>query len=120
MVLSVQKAQSLGEVEIVVGVFNAGSVLKEGAFVPARIALPAKEGTPSIPKSSLLRTAEGTFAYVVNGDAYLRTPVKLGAEGEEWIEVADGLLAGDEVVTKPVETLWLIELRATKGGGHSH
>ena len=36
------------------------------------------------------------------------------------VEITDGLLAGDQVVTKPVETLWLIELRATKGGGHSH
>lgn len=24
------------------------------------------------------------------------------------------------VVTEPVQSLWLIELRATKGGGHSH
>ena len=30
------------------------------------------------------------------------------------------LLAGDQIVVKPVQTLWLIELRATKGGGHSH
>jgi len=37
-----------------------------------------------------------------------------------WVEIVDGLLAGDAVVTKPVQTLWLIELRATKGGGHSH
>jgi hypothetical protein len=30
------------------------------------------------------------------------------------------LLEGDTVVTRPVQTLYLIELRATKGGGHSH
>jgi multidrug efflux pump subunit AcrA (membrane-fusion protein) len=120
VVLAVQKAQALGEVEIVVGAFNAGSIVKDGEFVPARISLPPKEAVPSIPKSSLLRTAEGTFTYVVNGEAYLRTPVKPGSEADGWVEVTDGLLPGDEVVTKPVETLWLIELRATKGGGHSH
>jgi multidrug efflux pump subunit AcrA (membrane-fusion protein) len=44
----------------------------------------------------------------------------VGSEADGWVEITDGLLAGDQVVTKPVQTLWLIELRATKGGGHSH
>jgi len=75
---------------------------------------------PSIPRSALLRSAGGTFAYVVNGGAYLRTAVVVGAESADHLEVVEGLYAGDEVVTHPVEQLWLIELRATKGGGHSH
>ncbi len=73
-----------------------------------------------VPQSALLRTSEGTFVYAVNGDAYFRTAVKVGTEADGWVEITDGLLAGDAVVTKPVQTLWLIELRATKGGGHSH
>lgn len=120
IVLAVQKALALGESEIVVGISNAATVLKEGEFVPARISLPRNDPVPVIPKGALLRTAEGTFAYVVNGDAYLRTPIKTGSEAEGWVEVTDGILPGDQVVTKPVQTLWLIELRATKGGGHSH
>lgn len=74
----------------------------------------------AIPKGALLRSASGTFVYVVNGGTYLRTAVVTGAESEDSFEVVDGLYAGDEVVTHPVEQLWLIELRATKGGGHSH
>jgi multidrug efflux pump subunit AcrA (membrane-fusion protein) len=46
--------------------------------------------------------------------------VKTGSEADGKIEITDGLFQGDQVVAKPVETLWLIELRATKGGGHSH
>lgn len=73
-----------------------------------------------IPTSAVLDTAYGPFAYVVNGHAYLRTAVRLGAREGGLVEVLDGLYSGDEVVTRPVETLYLIELRATKGGGHSH
>jgi len=120
VVLAVQKALALGESEIIVGISNATTALMAGEFVPARISLPRDEAVTAIPQSAVLRTSEGTFVYVVNGDAYFRTAVKVGAEADDWVEITDGLLAGDQVVTKPVETLWLIELRATKGGGHSH
>lgn len=120
VVFAVQKALALGESEIVVGVSNATAALKPGEFVPARIHLARDEAVASVPSSALLRTAEGTFVYAVNGDAYFRTAVKTGVEADGWVEISEGLLPGDQVVTKPVETLWLIELRATKGGGHSH
>ena len=120
VVLAVQKALALGESEIVIGVSNATPLLKPGEFVPARINLPRDAAVAAIPQSAILRTSEGTFVYAVNGDAYFRTAVKIGTDADGWVEITDGLLAGDQVVTKPVETLWLIELRATKGGGHSH
>ena len=120
VVVAVQKALALGESEIVVGVSNASATLKSGEFVTATISLPREEAVTVVLRSAVLRTSEGTFVYAANGDAYLRTPVKTGSEADGWLEITDGLLAGDQVVTKPVETLWLIELRATKGGGHSH
>jgi hypothetical protein len=120
VVLAVQKALALGESEVVVGVSNATAALKAGEFVPARINLPRDEAVTAIPQSAVLSTSEGMFVYAVNGDAYFRTAVKVGTEADGWVEITDGLLAGDQVVTKPVQTLWLIELRATKGGGHSH
>lgn len=120
VVLAVQKALALGESEVVIGISNATAAIKSGEFIPARINLPRAESVPAIPQSALLRTSEGTFVYAVNGDAFFRTAVKTGSEADGWVEITDGLLAGDQVVTKPVQTLWLIELRATKGGGHSH
>ncbi len=120
VVVAVQKAMALGETEIVVGVSNAAAVLKSGEFLSAVINLPREELVTAIPKSAVLRTSEGTFVYTVNGKAFFRTAVKTGTEANGFVEITDGLLAGDRVVTKPVETLWLIELRATKGGGHSH
>lgn len=119
-ILSVDKTLTLGESEVVVGIFNATTKMKEGTFIPARIKVPRNEAVTVVPESALLRTAEGTFVYAVNGSFFYRTPVRAEPASGGWIAIADGLLAGDEVVTKPVETLWLIELRATKGGGHSH
>lgn len=120
VVLSVRQAQGLGETEIIIGVSNAAAALKPGEFLPARIELPREEAVPVVPRTALIRAADGAFVYVVNGDAYFRAEVQTGAETDGWVEITDGLLAGDQVVTTPVQTLWLIELRAAKGGGHSH
>ena len=119
-VLAVEPALALGETEVVVGLTNATEKVKPGEFLSAVITRPRDNTVMVIPRSALLRTAEGTFVYTVNGDAYMRTAVKIGTEADGKLEITDGLLAGDSVVTKPVETLWLVELRATKGGGHSH
>ncbi len=119
-VVAVQEPLAHGEIEIIVGVTTPGSQLKDGEFVRATISVPRTETVTVIPSSALLRTAEGTYVYVVNGDAYYRTAVIVGSITNEKIEITDGLYAGDQVVKKPVETLWIIELRATKGGGHSH
>ena len=93
-----------------VGEFVSGSVIESGA----------EETVLTIPRSAVLETATGKFAFVQNGDYLLRTPITTGAESAEYAEITDGIYAGDVVATKPVETLYLIELRATKGGGHSH
>jgi len=119
-VVAVQEPLTHGEIEIIVGVTTAGSNLKDGEFVSATISVPRNEPVTVIPGSALLRTAEGTYVYAVNGDAYYRTRVTVGGSADGKIEITDGLYAGDQVVAKPVETLWIIELRATKGGGHSH
>ena len=74
----------------------------------------------AVPRSALLRTPAGAFVYVANGANLLRTAVKPGAEDGAYVEILDGLYAGDVVATDGVEQLWLTELRLTKGGGHCH
>jgi hypothetical protein len=120
IVLGVNRSLAIGDAEVVVGITNAGAKLKPGEFLSATVAIPRDQSVAVVPKSAVLRSAEGSFVYTLNGDAYFRTAVKTGAEAEELVEITDGLHAGDAVVTEPVEKLWLIELRATKGGGQSH
>ena len=74
----------------------------------------------AIPRRAVLDGATGTFVYVVNGEFYLRTAVKLGARSADDVEITDGLYSGDSVIVSAVDQLWLAELRLTKGGGHSH
>ncbi len=116
VILSKMVASNPGESEIVIGVPNAAAVFQPGDFIAANVTFPSREEVTAIPQAALLRTVEGAFVYTVNGEAYFRTPVKLGAASGGWVEILDGLLAGDQVVTKGVEGLWLIELRATKAG----
>lgn len=98
---------------------DASATHQLGDFVALALAL---EPTPvlTVPRSAVLDGATDTFVYVVNRDAYLRTPVKVGARSADFIEITDGLSAGDVVVVAPVDQLWLTELRLSKGGGHSH
>lgn len=107
---------ALTQVEIVLELPGTPAV---GSTVSLTLRGPARQGT-AVPKAALLRTATGAFVYVVNGAHLLRTPVKTGANDGEYIEILDGLYAGDVIATAAVEQLWLTELRLTKGGGHSH
>jgi len=117
-ILAIQRelSSAVTQVEIVFAVAGKPPV---GSTISLTLRGPATTGT-AVPRSALLRTATGTFVYVVNGANLLRTPVKSGANDGEYIEILDGLYAGDVVATAGVEQLWLTELRLTKGGGHSH
>jgi len=90
-----------------------------GDSVRLRLAGKQKE-TTVIPAAAVLQTVYGNFAYVQNGRAFLRTAIQTGDREGNRVEILDGLYSGDVVAASAVETLYLIELRATKGGGHSH
>lgn len=69
-----------------------------------------------VPKSAVLNTTAGKLVFVENGGHYKRTAVKEGRVFGDVVEITDGVYEGDEVVTDAAQTLWLIELRAVKGG----
>ena len=110
-------ASVTGEADLILSLDSKQAV---GDFVSLTLTSENNEPAVVVPKSALLRTTEGTFVYVLNGKSFLRTAVKLGRTFPDQVEIADGLYAGDSVVSRPVEQLWLTELRFTKGGGHSH
>ena len=105
------------QAEVVVEIPIAGTVPALGTFFTATIISTNKESVTTIPRSALLRAAQGDFVYVVNGERLMRTPVTVGDDTEGFVQIKDGLYAGDKVVVKPVQTLWLTELRLTKAGG---
>lgn len=111
----------LGKVEVLIELPDPKASLTVGSFVNMQI-LDEKESRKAltIPASAVLQTANGVFAFVQNGSHLLRTEIKIGAKSKDHVEVVEGLYEGDTIAVKPVEALYLIELRATKGGGHSH
>lgn len=90
--------------------------LRAGSFVTVVAPVGGETDVVSVPRPALLRTAEGEFVYTVSGDHFVRTPVKVGAMNDEYVEVTDGLYAGDKVVVNPVMSLWMAELQSIRGG----
>lgn len=105
--------QSLGDFEVAV---ETAAPTETGERILATFRAPAGEAVASVPRGALLKTAEGNFVYAVNGEFYVRTPVKVGAVSDEHAEITDGLYAGDQIVTSPVMSLWLAELQILRGG----
>jgi hypothetical protein len=104
---------ALGDYEITI---TTAQPLTIGARLKATFHAPAGDAVAAIPRSALLKTAEGTFVYAVNGAFYVRTPVKTGAMNDALVEITDGLYSGDQIVTTPVMSLWLAELQVLRGG----
>lgn len=103
----------LGDYELIIATVQPLAI---GARLKATFRAPAVDPVPVIPQSALLKTAEGTFVYAVNGPFYVRTPVKTGAMDGTLVEIADGLYSGDQVVTTPVMSLWMAELQVLRAG----
>ena len=78
--------------------------------------IPTAGSVTTVPASALLKTAEGSFVYTVNGQFYVRTPVKTGLANDKLVEITDGLYSGDQIVTTPVMSLWMAELQVLRGG----
>jgi RND family efflux transporter MFP subunit len=88
-----------------VRVRNPERLLKVGMFAQARIALEEKRGVLVVPPSSVSKTEEGTTVYVVSGEEATRTPVKIGLETPEAVEVLSGVKEGQKVLTSAIHGL---------------
>jgi multidrug efflux pump subunit AcrA (membrane-fusion protein) len=116
MRLDAQMAKVSGFVEALVEFDDAENLFRIGTFLETMITFDAGEKVIAVPRSALLRTTEGDFVYAVSEKYLFRTPVKVGADDAEFVEIKDGLFSGDEVALEPVMLLWLAELAALKGG----
>ena len=114
-VKSIEKPAHTGLVDTEV-IVALDKPLNEATEVNASIQLPEAEATASIPRSALLKTAEGYFVYAKNGNYFFRMGVTVGAMNDNHVEITEGLFSGDEVVTTPVMSLWMAELQVLRGG----
>ena len=103
----------LGDLEVTV---TTTDTLSPGSQLKGTVEIPANGSVAAVPISALLKTAEGSFVYTVNGSFYVRSPVKTGVSNDQFVEITDGLYSGDEIVTTPVMSLWMAELQVLRGG----
>lgn len=108
-------------------VANPGGKLRPGMFVDVALVDPhgVDEGVQAaslvVPESALVRDSEETAVFVASGERrFQRRAVQVGRRAGSWVEILDGLTAGEEVV---VEGAFLLKSAAAKesmGGGHAH
>lgn len=119
--IDLAQAPVLGKAEVLLEIPDGARTLEVGEFVEMKAPVGnSSRMLVSIPRSAVLETSTGTHVFVRNGRHLLRTEIKTGAGNNDYVEVTEGLYDGDVIAVRPVEALYLIELRATKGGGHCH
>ena len=79
--------------------------LKIGMFAQARIGLSEKKGVLVVPPSAVSKGDEGAAVYVVSGEEAVRTPVKIGLETPEAVELLSGVKEGQRVLTSGIHGL---------------
>lgn len=113
-----EKSSSLspGQLEALIEVDDAEGRFPMGSSLLVVFSAEGARTALVVPESAIVPGAAGAFVYTVNGEHFIRTLVKLGVAAHGGVEVTDGLYAGDVIVAKAVDSLWLIELCALKGG----
>ena len=82
----------------VVCAFEGGGLLQPGMFGRIRINYDQRASALVIPRAALLEDGGQPAAYRVREGKAARVPLTLGYSEGEWVEVRDGLAAGDAVV----------------------
>jgi Cu(I)/Ag(I) efflux system membrane fusion protein len=88
-----------------VAVENPERLLKVGMFAEVRVALSRKPGALSVPPAALVRGEGGAAVYAVEGETATRTPVKVGLETAEAVELLSGVKEGQTVLVSSVHGL---------------
>jgi RND family efflux transporter MFP subunit len=84
---------------------NRGGELRAGMYGRAAIVTGIHAGALTVPVSAVQLSNGRSFVYALQGDKVQRREVRLGVDGEQWLEVVSGLKPEDEVVTAGVEGL---------------
>ncbi|HJS44688.1 MAG TPA: efflux RND transporter periplasmic adaptor subunit [Gemmatimonadales bacterium] len=74
-------------------------VARPGFLARVTFHLDRRAGALSIPAPAIGMANEGAYVFVVDADSVVRRDVQLGVTAEGWVEVAQGLRAGEQVVT---------------------
>lgn len=89
---------------------NPEGLLKPNLFAKAAVVLKQNDAALAIPNAAIIEANGEKFVFVKQGEEYARVEIETGLADDEYTEVADGIVPGDEVVTqgnRQLYTLWL-------------
>ncbi len=78
---------------------NAKQVLIPGAFIKVEVVLNTKSTAILIPTEAVIPEATGSKVFIVENGKAKPVKIKLGVRGEKEIEVTEGLMKGDTLIT---------------------
>jgi len=84
---------------------NADGVLRPGMYGRGSIVLGVHAGAVTVPVGAIQLSDGHAFVFVVQDGVVHRRAIRTGVDGGEWLEVAEGLAAGEQVVTAGIDTL---------------
>lgn len=117
-----------GTIEAAFHVANPNKLLRPGMKAEFSIVVSQREDVMSIPRSAVQGDAAERFVYIKDYElkhAFVKVPVVLGTQNDRFVEVKQGLLPGDEVVTRGAYALAFagkgsISLREAMDAAHGH
>jgi RND family efflux transporter MFP subunit len=91
-------------ITIYIAVPNPNQALKGGMFAQGALTLDNVAPVLAVPQRAVHEEAGAAFVYTLRDDKIVRTPVKVGAAapGGTFVEVRDGLAAGDRVIVTAI------------------
>jgi membrane fusion protein, heavy metal efflux system len=126
--LAIEADASAGTLEAAFHVANPGHRLRPGMKAEFSIVVSQRDHVLSIPRSAVQGDPAQRFVYVKDyelANAFVKAPVRLGAQNDRFVEVASGLLPGDEVVTRGAYALAFagkgsVSLKEAMDAAHGH
>lgn len=108
-------------VEVWIALANPNGLLKPNLFARAGIVLKQNPAALAVPNAAILEANGEKFVFVRQKNTYDRVDVTTGAGDDQFTEVTNGVVPGDEVVTqgnREIYTRWLIGGKTdAKAGG---
>jgi multidrug efflux pump subunit AcrA (membrane-fusion protein) len=117
-----------GTVEAAFHVPNPDNLLLPGLRAEFEIVVKRREGVLSVPVAAIQGDGAQKFVFIKDYElknAFVRTPVRLGARNQSRVEILNGLFPGDEVVTRGGYPLAFagkgtVSLKAAMDAAHGH
>lgn len=94
-----------GTVKVTIETYDESLRMKPGMFVEVRIIIGQKENVLVIPRKAILYKQNKTFVFLVNRMQTEQREITLGLLEEDLVEIVDGLVEGDMIVTVGIESL---------------